>query len=1708
MSFRSWLESVRGRCGVRAKSRRLKRMTQQRATAAQTTEALEPRCLLTVSGFVLNGTDMSIVMKSNDAVQVQADASGFVQVLSGTTNVAVAKVLATSLTSLNIQGSDSANLIDLSAITSATFSPNLIINVHGGDAADTIIGSELADNLFGDNGADSIIGGAGADTLSGGDGNDTITGGTENDSILGGDGLDNITGDDGADTINGGNGADNISGGAGNDSILAGNGQDTANGDAGDDIVNGEDGNDSLLGSDGNDAIYGGNGNDFVSAGDGLDTINGNAGDDVLGGDAGNDSISGDDGNDSITGGDNDDFINGAAGNDTVFGQNGNDSIIGGAGNDVLYGDSNDPTQLGTGNDSIQGQVGNDTVNGGGGRDTLDGGVGNDRIESGDFDSSTGIAITIANAPNVLEGAAGTNTTAVFTLTLSRPTNQVVTVDYLTVNGSATGGVDYTSATQTTVQFPANTTTATISVPVLGDNLDEADENLFVRLLNSTVAVIGDSEAEAFIVDDDGWTAQGPAPIRGGQSENVTPNNEVVGAIHVIETHPTDPNIAYIAAVNGGVWRTNDLQSTAPTWVSQTDNIPSQSMAALEMDPLNSNILFGGIGRRSSFGGAGDDLIGIIRTTDGGTNWSVLPDPLLANRNFRAIALRGNVVLAGAVGGGGVFRSLDGGDSWAAISGVNGLSNGSVTDMTEDPTNPNRYYAAVAGAGLFRTDDNGNSWVNVSANDTSNGGLDSSMRSGSFSNAEMAIGSNGRIYICVLIAGQPAYIGYSNDQGATWIRMDLPQTNENGNTVGLSPRSRDDGPGGQGSLHFAIIVDPTDPNIVYVAGDRQDTPFPNFLGARNFSGRIFRGDTRITATGAVPSQQWDHMTHLNTIAAIPNGGTASNSSPHADARDMAFDAVGNLIEVDDGGIFRRTSPRTNTGDWFSIGSNLQVSEFHDVTYDTNSNVIFGGLQDNGTPMQLTSGSTVWQALQTADGGDTAVDTISQPGFSVRYSSFQNLGFFNRRTFDANNNQVSLVVPALTIQGGGTAIVTGNNGNCQFVTPLEVNTVNGLRILIGANSLYESLNQGDTVREIGANVTVNASALVYGGISQGVPNPDLIYAGVGNQVFIRTTAGGALAATAGAFPGGFVRDVIVDPNDWRIAYAADNNQVFRTTNAGASWTEITGDLVNNDIRSLEFITGANPTLLAAGNGGVFQMLLSATGTWTQLGLNLPEVVVYDMDYDRADDALVIGTLGRGAWLFANASLGDQFSNPVPGSGGNVNLAAIGDLLVGSDGNDTLVGADGNDTLNGMAGNELLIGGLGDDSFLGGAGNDTLDGGGGNDTLDGQNGNDVVSGGDGEDTYVWNGAGDGVDTLSSVNGYDRVRVNGNGSSNNYTVSQVSGQVKVSDGSASITVSSVIQVIEINGGGGDDTINVQALDRVGTATLLTINGDAGNDTISAAGVKLGLVYLAINGGAGNDSLTGGSGSDTLEGGDGNDRLDGGIGDDLLLGGLGVDRIIGGDGNDTAFGGDDQDSISGGNGDDSLLGEVGADTIEGGNGNDTIDGGLGADTLRGDVGNDSLLGGLDADSLTGGSGDDSLIGGGSDDTLSGENGNDKLFGEDGNDSILGGDGDDTINGGDGDDTISGDAGNDLIGGGNGNDFLNGGAGNDTITGGDGNDTLLGGAGNDVLLGDEGDDNLNGQGGTDTLTPGEGSDTIADPTELNTSYVLAAALETALLTI
>ena len=818
------------------------------------------------------------------------------------------------------------------------------------------------------------------------------------------------------------------------------------------------------------------------------------------------------------------------------------------------------------------------------------------------------------------------------------------------------------------------------------------------------------------------WLDQGAAPVQNGQLETGTePNRQVNGAVHTVLAHPSDAGTLYIGAVNGGIWKTTNATASDPTWVPQTDFLGSLSMGAMAFDVTDgtSNTLVAGTARYSSFGGIGGDRGAVYRTTNGGTTWVDTGSGGIANENISGIAVRGStIVLTSSADGGGIFRSTDTGATFSVIQDEDFVDNDNFTDLVEDLSDSNklRLYAAGEELGVYRSDDFGANWIKITS-----AGINSEMNAllvdPSSNNTEMAVHpTTGRLYVAILIAGQPRAIFYTDNgtvASPTWVRMDVPILpfdlaggngitgasntspieitsaghglstghyvvvgNVVGNTAangffqitvtgsntfelngsvgngaytsggtwtrvtGPNPRAKlIDESGAQGRIHFSIQVDPSNHELIYLGGDRQDQP--SVIGDSTFGGAIFRGDASIAADpSVVPSPQWDHLTH-DQVAFDPNGGTLNGTAPHADSREIVFDAAGNLIEVDDGGVFKRTNPQNNTGDWFSLVGNLGVAEYHDVAYDSLSNIIMAGSQDNGTQYQQVPGSRFWTLSSGGDGGDVGVDTatLSGSGQSIRYSSFQNLGTFRRNVVDHNNVTVTQTLPALTLTGGGSAMIA------RFKTPVEVNANDPNRLLfMGSNSIYESSDQGSTIVEIGAGLgagNVLEDAIAYGTTA----NADALYLGSSDRIYVRTTNGGSLtqsAAYPGTSTGDPVRDVVMNPGDFNHAFAIDSNQVFETTDAGVNWAEVTGDIMSKagaGLRSIVFIPGSTGAVAIGSNLGVFYARLVDIGTstiWREVGGNLPNAVVFDLQYDATDDLLLAGTMGRGAWIFHSAS----------------------------------------------------------------------------------------------------------------------------------------------------------------------------------------------------------------------------------------------------------------------------------------------------------------------------------------------------------------------------------------------------------------------------------------------------------------------------------------
>lgn len=713
------------------------------------------------------------------------------------------------------------------------------------------------------------------------------------------------------------------------------------------------------------------------------------------------------------------------------------------------------------------------------------------------------------------------------------------------------------------------------------------------------------------------WRAIGPGPSHNGQVENII-NREVVGAVNAVATHPSSAGIVYVGSVNGGVWRTANATAAAPNWTRLTDSLGSLSIGSIELDPTDaqSRTVVAGVSRTSSLGRDGGALIGLLRSTDEGTSWSVLS--ALANREIHGVAPRGDVIVAATDNG--IHRSTNTGGAFTLLSGAagSGLPAGATLDLAGHRASPDVLYAAVTGGsarGIFRSADLGVTWTRVS-----DAGVEARMNVGTVGTrrTELAVGPAGQVFVAVVDdTGRLSAVFRSADGLAPWTDLGVPVTTEqNGVAFGAHP-------GGQGGIHLSIAADPGNPQLVYIGGDRQPyfgegvsgstSFFPNSIGANDYSGRLFRGDASQAA-----ESRWTPLTH---------SGTPNNSSPHADSRDMAFDAAGDLVQVDDGGIYKRTQAASTAGTWLSLNGDLQTTEYHGIAWDSLSDRVIGGAQDTGTTQLRTPGSPIFDSLSTGDGGDVAVDDRSSTTSSIRYTSFQNLGSFRRRTFNASNVQTASTSPARALLNGSPAVVA------QFYTPLAVNLANGTRLVIGAaNGVYESLDRADSINRI-STVRINpfnGDPVVYG-VSG---NPGFLFLGAGTGLHLRAEDGATLNQVA-ALPATVV-DVSVDPNTPSRLFAITQTTAHFSIDGGSNFSLITGNLVSGlapgRLRTMEFIPGIDPALVVGANRGVYVAYASSGfTTWSQLGAGLPNVVIYELEFDHTDRVLVAGTLGRGAWV---------------------------------------------------------------------------------------------------------------------------------------------------------------------------------------------------------------------------------------------------------------------------------------------------------------------------------------------------------------------------------------------------------------------------------------------------------------------------------------------
>jgi hypothetical protein len=446
------------------------------------------------------------------------------------------------------------------------------------------------------------------------------------------------------------------------------------------------------------------------------------------------------------------------------------------------------------------------------------------------------------------------------------------------------------------------------------------------------------------------WTPVGPAPAVNGRTTFV---EDTSGRITAIAGHPTDPNVIYVAAAGGGVWKTTD---GGTTWTPLTDAQNTLFMGAIALAPSNPDVIYAGTGEANMGPSKAAEIraniyygLGLLKSADGGASWTlagsaefnrrtisrIVVDPTTSDTVYVAVGALG---INGLPGNTGIWKSADGGATWtnttASIS-----TEAAFSDLAIDPSAAQTLYAAVGAPGgdpansVYKTTDGGATWA--VAGDFPTGATNPQL-----GRIALAISPAAPqiIYASIARPGPPVSqtnslfrIMKSTDGGAGWTTLPTPPSicPDNGMVNYL---------GSAGDYHQALAVDPANADIVYAGG------------------LCVIGST----TGGL---SWDPI----PIAPGDTGG------PHRDHHALTFDANGTLLNGNDGGIWRLSDPAGPT--WDNLNTNLQIAQFVGIAlHPTDPDTAYGGTQDTG--VMKFRGDVRWVRQLRGDGGAFAVNAPS------------------------------------------------------------------------------------------------------------------------------------------------------------------------------------------------------------------------------------------------------------------------------------------------------------------------------------------------------------------------------------------------------------------------------------------------------------------------------------------------------------------------------------------------------------------------------------------------------------------------------------------------------------------------------------------------------------------------------------------------------------
>jgi len=661
-------------------------------------------------------------------------------------------------------------------------------------------------------------------------------------------------------------------------------------------------------------------------------------------------------------------------------------------------------------------------------------------------------------------------------------------------------------------------------------------------------------------------------------------NDLITLNISALEMKPGDPNTLYAGTGEGlmyfdnlpgrGILKTSDGGNTwKRAHIAQGLNSPF--ITAIAVSPANPNVVYAA-GRKAylpngwpaeTVPDAGIDAI--FKSNDSGETWQdvttgkgIEHDPSLRADNIPADVVvsptDANVVYAtfGLNYWGGIWKSINGGQTWFRLT--NGLPNPSLANMgygriklAMAPSNPNILYASFA--------------YNAKPGDTVN-------------------------------LKDDAMLGLwkSTNSGQNWTQMTTPLTSSqlnrnNGATTAL---------GSQGGYANALIVHPTDPNIVFVGGL----------------------DIYKTTDGGNSWSQvsmWLPPSHSGNPEGIPY--------VHADHHVFAFDRSTNpptLYNGSDGGVARsRDLGKT----WDILNYDLGVTQFYTfAVHPTNPNIMLGGTQDNGTPMLRSRQANSWSEVIGADGWQTYFDYTDPARI---YVSTQQLGMARVIMNYATGKLDDIAL--IGYFNGANGITQSDVDKAAFLVPYELSPNNPNVLILGTNRLLKSTNRGDSWTALSTEVD---SALIAVAIAEG--NDNIMWFATTRQIFKTEDNGATYANVTGAnLPKRFLTDIEFDPSNNRNVYVTYSGygtpHVFKSANAGGSWTNISNNLPDTPANTIQVHPQKPNTLFLGTDIGVF---LSENGgqTWQPCTNGLPTVQVTAIALNIKANRVYAGTHGRGAY----------------------------------------------------------------------------------------------------------------------------------------------------------------------------------------------------------------------------------------------------------------------------------------------------------------------------------------------------------------------------------------------------------------------------------------------------------------------------------------------